>query len=315
MIRTVTGDIPPGELGVTYSHEHLISSPPQWKAEEDPDLVITDVEKALQEVRDFQALGGQSLYEASAYDYGRNVGALHEISEQTGAHIIATAGFNKGLWFDPMISDWTKEKMESHIVREVTEGIEDTGVRGGCLKFGSGYNSISELEERVIRAGARAHRTTGAPLHGHTEAGTMGLEQLDILEDEGVDLSRVAITHVSRNPDPWYLRKMAERGAFLCFDGLSKVKYFPESVRIDAIIRLCWLGYQTQILIGGDLARKSDLHAYSRGPGLRFILESWIPRFREELSERAFSPSKAEHIVRALLVDNPRRYFDFVEPY
>jgi predicted metal-dependent phosphotriesterase family hydrolase len=108
---------------------------------------------------------------------------------------------------------------------------------------------------------------------------------------------------------------MAERGAFLCFDGLSKVKYFPESVRIDAIIRLCWLGYQTQILIGGDLARKSDLHAYSRGPGLRFILESWIPRFREELSERAFSPSKAEHIVRALLVDNPRRYFDFVEPY
>jgi phosphotriesterase-related protein len=277
--------------------------------------VITDVEKALQEVRDFQALGGQSLYEASAYDYGRNVGALHEISEQTGAHIIATAGFNKGLWFDPMISDWTKEKMESHIVREVTEGIEDTGVRGGCIKFGSGYNSISELEERVIRAGARAHRTTGAPLHGHTEAGTMGLEQLDILEDEGVDLSRVAITHVSRNPDPWYLRKMAERGAFLCFDGLSKVKYFPESVRIDAIIRLCWLGYQTQILIGGDLARKSDLHAYSRGPGLRFILESWIPRFREELSERAFSPSKAEHIVRALLVDNPRRYFDFVEPY
>ena len=315
MIRTVTGDILPEELGVTYSHEHLISSPPQWKAEEDPDLVITDLDKALEEVRDFRALGGQSLYEASAYDYGRNVGALREISEQTGAHIIATAGFNKGLWFDPMISAWTEEKMESHIVREVTEGIEDTGVRGGCIKFGSGYNSISESEERVIRAAARAHRTTGAPLHGHTEAGTMGLEQLDILRDEGVDLSHVAITHVSRNPDPWYLRKMAERGAFLCFDGLSKVKYHPESVRIDAIIRLCELGYHGQVLIGGDLARKSDLRAYSRGPGLKFILGIWIPRFREELSERRCSAGRVEDIVRALLVDNPRRYFDFVEPY
>ena len=315
MIRTVMGDIPSEELGVTYSHEHLISSPPQWKAEEDPDLVITDLDKALEEVRDFRDLGGRSLFEASAYDYGRDVEALREISERTGVHIIACAGFNKGLWFDPMISDWSEEKIERHVVREVTEGIDGTNARGGVIKFGSGYNSISESEERVIRADARAHKSTGAPLHGHTEAGTMGLEQLDILEEEGVELSRVAITHVSRNPDPWYLRKMAERGPLLCFDGLSKTKYFPESVRIDAIIRLCELGYHDQIIIGGDLARKSDLRAYSRGPGLRFILGSWVPRFREELSERGFPASKAEDIVRAILVDNPRRYFDFVEPY
>lgn len=315
MIRTVLGDIRPEDLGVTYSHEHLVSSPPGWKAEQDPDLVITDRDKALEEVLSFRELGGSSLFEASAYDYGRNVTALADISRQTGVNVIACAGFNKGLWFEPMISDWPEEKIEAHMVREVEEGIDGTGIRGGCLKFGSGYNRISEPEERVIRSAARAHRATGAPLHGHTEAGTMGLEQLGLLKDEGVDLSRVAITHVSRNPDPWYLRKMASLGAFLCFDGLSKVKYGPESVRVDAIIRLCELGHTDQILVGGDLARKSDLYAYSRGPGLRFVLGTWIPRLREELCERGFSAGKAEDVVRALLVENPRRYFDFTDPY
>jgi predicted metal-dependent phosphotriesterase family hydrolase len=315
LVRTVTGDITPESLGITYSHEHLIASPPEWKAKQDPDLVIRDFDKAIEEVQMFKALGGQSLYEASAYDYGRDVRALHKIAQQTGIQIIATAGFNKGLWFDAMIADWSREELERHIVREVKEGIDGTTIRGGIVKFGSGYNHISELEELVIRAAAYAHRTTGAPLHGHTESGTMGLEQLEILREEGVDLSHVGITHVSRNLDPWYLRKMAQTGAFLCFDGLSKVKYGPESQRIEAIIRLCQLGYTDQILIGGDLARKGDLYAYTRGPGLKYILGTWIPRFREEMSEQGFLPEKIEQTIHAFLVDNPRRYFSFAQPY
>ena len=315
MIRTVLGDIAPEDLGVTYSHEHLISSPPAWKAEEDPDLVIKDPQKALEELASFCNLGGQSLFEASAYDYGRDVRALKALSEQSGVKIIACAGFNKGMWFESMIHDWSVERIRDHIVKEVSAGIDGTDIRGGCIKFGTGYNHISETEENVIRGAARAHRITGAPLHGHTEAGTMGLEQLEILKEEGVQLEHVAITHLSRNPDPWYLRRIAESGCFLCFDGLSKVKYHPESVRISAIIRLCQLGYEKQILVGGDLARKSDLYAYTRGPGLRFILGKWIPRFREELLESGFAPSRADAVIHQLLVDNPKRYFDFTESY
>jgi len=315
MIRTVTGDIAPEQLGVTYAHEHLIATPPQWMAEKDPDLVILDRDKAIAEAELFRAAGGVSLYEASAWDYGRDAAALRQIAETTGVQIIATAGFNKGLWFQDRAGDWTIEQYEQLMVREVTEGIGDTGVRGGVIKFGTGYNAISEAEERVARAAARAHRRTGAPLHSHTEAGTMALEQVEIMREEGVDVRRLAIAHLTRNVDPWYHRQVAATGVFLSFDQLSKVKYGPESDRIDATIALIEAGHLGQLLIGGDLARKSDLYAYERGPGLRFVLETWVPRLRSELAERGYQQARIEEIVDALLIDNPRRYFSFCEPY
>jgi phosphotriesterase-related protein len=315
MIRTVTGDIDPAQLGVTYAHEHLISTPPQWMAEKDPDLVILDQDKALEEARLFRAAGGVSLYEATAWDYGRDAAALRAIAEQTGVQIIATAGFNKGLWFRDRAGDWTIEQYEELMVREVEEGIGETGVRGGVIKFGTGYNQISEAEERVARAAARAHRRTGAPLHSHTEAGTMALEQVAIMREEGVDVRRLAIAHLTRNVDPWYHRQVAATGVFLSFDQLSKVKYGPESDRVDATIALIEAGHLEQLLIGGDLARKSDLWAYERGPGLRYVLESWIPRLRSELGERGYDDGRVEEIVETLLVRNPRRYFAFGAPY
>ncbi len=315
MIRTVTGDIAPEQLGVTYAHEHLIATPPQWMAEKDPDLVILDRDKAIQETNWFREAGGVSMYEASAWDYGRDAAALKAIAEATGVQIIATAGFNKGLWFRDRAGDWSTEQYEELMVREVTEGIGDTGVRGGVIKFGTGYNSISEAEERVARAAARAHRRTGAPLHSHTEAGTMALEQVEIMREEGVDVRRLAIAHLTRNVDPWYHRQVAATGVFLSFDQLSKVKYGPESDRVDATIALIEAGHLEQLLLGGDLARKSDLYAYERGPGLRFVLETWVPRLRSELGERGYTSARVDEIVETLLVHNPRRYFAFGAPY
>lgn len=315
MIRTVTGDIDPEALGFTYSHEHLIGSPPPPTSETDPDLVILDVDNALAEAQTAKSVGVRSLYEASAWDYARNPAALRRISEQTGIQIIGCAGFNKGQWFHERLKDWSIGRLEDQIVSDVTEGMDGTDVRGGVIKFGTGYNHISEVEERVIRAAARAHRRTGAVLHGHTEVGTMAPEQIDILRDEGVDLHRVGFVHLMRNPDWWLHRTIAETGAFLCCDGFSKVKYHPESVRIDLLIKLIEAGFQRQILIGGDLARRSDLSAYTGGPGLGYIAGKWLPRFRLELSDRGYQEQQIAEICADLFIDNPAGYFDMTKPY
>jgi 5-phospho-D-xylono-1,4-lactonase len=315
MIRTVTGDIDPTALGFTYSHEHLIGSPPPPTSETDPDLVILDFENALAEAKTAKSVGVRSLYEASAWDYTRNPTALHRISAEAGIQIIGCAGFNKGEWFRERLKDWTIERLEEQIVTDVTIGMDGTGIRGGVIKFGTGYNCISPVEERVIRAAARAHRRTGAPLHSHTEIGTMAPEQIDILRDEGVDLRRVGFVHLLRNPDWWLHKKIAETGAFLCCDGFSKIKYYPESVRIDLIIRLIEAGHQRQILIGGDLARRSDLSSYTGGPGLGYIAGKWLPRFRQELADRNYPSAQIEQICRDLFTANPADYFNMTEPY
>lgn len=314
MIRTVTGDIAPEELGATLSHEHLVASPPAWMAAKDPDLVVTDVEKAVADTELFRDAGGAAMFEASAWDYGRDPAALRRISERTGVRIIACGGFNKGLWFHERTEGWTIEQYQEVIVREITEGIDESGVRAGVIKFGTGYNQISPAEERVIRAACRAHLQTGAPMHSHTEAGTMALEQLEIVREEGVDPRRLTIAHLSRNIDPWLHRKVAESGAMVLVDQLSKVKYGPESGRIDMFVDLVDGGFLDQLLIGGDLARQSDMRSYEGGPGIPWIVTHWLPRLRERLVERGRTADEADAIVHAAMVENPRRHFNFGDP-
>ncbi len=308
MIRTVLGDIEPERIGITYAHEHLLATPPAWKAREDPDLVILDEEAALEEAEAFRAAGGTAMYEATAWDYGRDAAGLRRIAERTGLHIVATAGMNKGLWFEDRAGDWSVEEFEALMVAELEEGIGDSGVRAGVVKFGTGLHAISPAEERALRAAARAHRRTGAPLHSHTEAGTMGLEQLELLREEGVEPRRLAMAHLTRHIDPGYHREVAASGAFICIDQISKVKYGPESERIGMLIDLWEAGHGDQLLLGGDLARQSDLTAYSGGPGLRYGLEVWVPLLEAELGERGVGAEETAALLHAVLVANPRRY-------
>ncbi len=297
-VRTVLGDIEAARLGFTYSHEHLIAVPPE--SQKDRDLELSDYDKSLQELMYFKEAGGQTLVEASPLDYGRDVGLLKRMSEASGVHIVATTGFNKHIYFPDWVSERSIEDLSELLVREITEGVDSEGLRAGFLKSGSWYNLIHPLEEKVTRAVARAQLETGAPVWLHTEAGTMGLEMLDILEGEGVDLSKVAVGHSDRNADPYYHLQLAKRGVYVQFDGPGKVKYYPDSTRVELIKNLLEHGYGERLLISGDMGRQSYLHAYGGGPGFRYILTKFIPRLRDE--------GIGQEEIDTIFVENPARW-------
>jgi phosphotriesterase-related protein len=319
-IRTLTGDIDPEALGVTYAHDHLFCIPPLWKEKQFDDFLIDDVEASIKDVELFVRAGGQAVYDATAIDYGRDPVALKTISERTGIKIIATAGFNKAvMWpgqmhgqnatFQQWIDDRSRAEIRDHIAGEITTGLDGTTLRAGVVKFGTGYNTISNSEDKVLRATLDAHKETNAPVHSHTELGTLILEQLAIVRAEGVDPSRLTIAHVDRNPDPWVHAKAAETGVYMCFDGISRIKYHPESVLIDCILKLVKRGYERQIMIGGDIARRTMYRNYGEGGlGLGYILESWVPRFVEEAGEAGFD---GEALIHTFMVENPKRAFAF----
>lgn len=319
-IRTLNGDIPPGELGRTYAHDHLFCIPPLWKEKKIDDFMIDDLEASIKDVELFTAQGGQAVYDATAIDYGRDPVALKAISDRTGIRIIATAGFNKAImWpgqmagtggtFQQWIDGHSRAEIRDHVVGELTVGMDGTNLKGGVAKFGTGYNAISSAEDKVMRAVLDAHKETGSPLHSHTEFGTLILEQLKIVKEEGVDPARLTIAHVDRNPDHWLHLKAAETGAFLCFDGISRIKYHPESILIDCILNLVRHGHADQILVGGDIARRTMYRNYGEGGlGLGYILESWAPRFREQADDAGFDGAA---LIEAFFVANPRRAFVF----
>lgn len=318
-IRTMLGDIAPEDLGFTYSHEHIVCRPPHWAERGEQDLLLDDPAKSQNEVALFKAAGGRSIVDATAVDYGRDPGAVRDIAKATGVQIIGTAGFNKGfLWdakmpgenrtFAEWIDSTSVDDLARFVIDEVEHGMNGTDVRGGQVKFGTGYNSISPLEVKTIRAVCRAHLATGAPMHAHTEAGTMALEQIRYLREEGVDLHNISFGHMDRNPDPWMHRKVAETGAYLCFDGIAKVKYNPESVRIKCILDLAKAGHQKQLLVSGDTARRSYYYSYTYAVGLPYIKNTWMPRLIEEANEAGLD---GQQLADDIFINNPRECFTF----
>ncbi len=302
-VMTIKGLVSPQNLGFTYSHEHLICFPPPVAMKEDPDYQLPDVDRAVAELELFKQAGGGCIVEGTAIDYGRMPSALDEIAQRVCVHIVFCTGFNKGRFYPESVIKASPDELSDLMVSEMTEGIGRSMLRPGFIKCGASYNLISPQEEKVTIAAARAHRATGAPIWVHTEAGTMGLEQLDILEREGADLSRVCIGHLDRNADLWYHKKIAARGAYVGYDGPGKVKYYPDSVRVELIEEMLESGYGHRLLISGDMGRQSYLTSYGGGPGFQYIIKSFVLRLKDE----GLTDSQIEQIW----VRNPAEWLAF----
>lgn len=280
-IRTVLGDIEPTALGITYMHEHVITHPPASVT--DRDLAMESIAAATRELSHFHMAGGRALVEMTPRDYGRDPLALREISRVTGVHIICTTGWLKDAFCRPWTEERTINELAEEMIREITDGIDDTGVRAGVIKAASSLNAITPAEEKVFRAAARAHRETGALISTHTEKGTMALEQIDLLRSEGVTPERILVGHLDHKPDLNYWRAVARTGANLGIDQIGKEKYQPDRLRIELILAMAAEGYGTQLCLSSDLARTSYWPSYGGwgGPGLTYILWRFLPWLRE----------------------------------
>ena len=303
MIHTVNGPVKPKGIGFTLMHEHLLCAPTKNIVTKDEDLELNSTEKAIQELKLFKIAGGDCLVEGSTIDYGRKAEILKYISKESKIKIICTTGFLKNIYYPNWVYSAQKEELAKIFVKEIECGIEGSKVKAGILKCGSSYNYISNEEKKVTQAVAIAHLKTGAPIFIHTEIGTMALEQLDILEDKGVNLNKVYIGHLDRNPDFWYHKKIADRGAYVGYDGIGKIKYFPDSTRVDLMLKMINSGYLNNLLVSLDFGRKSYFKSYNGGPGLDYMLKKFIPR----LIEQGISKEQ----IKNIWVKNPIRLLAF----
>ncbi|MEZ4702810.1 MAG: phosphotriesterase-related protein [Rhodothermales bacterium] len=302
IVRTVAGDIPADRLGVCYPHEHVFGAPPAGMAA--TDFRLDDEAAALREVGWFREAGGRALVDMSTPDYQRDAAGLRRVSDATGVHIVCATGFNKDTFSRPWVDPRSVDELVALYVREVTAGIDGTDVRAGVIKAATTLHAVSDCGEKMLRAAARAQAITGAPISTHTEAGTMALEQVALLREEGADPRRVIIGHMDRKLEMDYLREVAATGAFLGIDQISKEKYYPDRARIDAILALASEGFGGQLLLSGDLARRSYWPAYGGGPGFTYILWRFVPWLREA--------GASEALIRDLLVHNPARALGFI---
>ena len=308
IVRTVLGDIVPSSLGLTLGHDHLLTHPPEDVT--DQDLVMDNLDATIQELESFQASGGGAIVEMTTVDYGRDAAELEQVSRVSGVHVIAATGFNKGTFADRLTASKSLEEIINWLVAEIRDGVktfsdnqpraESSSARAGIIKASSGLSGANQHELKVFEAVTRAHLATNAPISTHTEKGTWGLEQAQFFLERQVAPQKVLIGHLDLKPDLTYLIEIASSGVNLGLDQFGKEKYLPDIDRVKLILNLCEAGFSSQIILGGDMARKSYFRAYGGFPGL-----AHIPTTIRDMLEVAGINS------HQILFHNPQRWLEF----
>jgi 5-phospho-D-xylono-1,4-lactonase len=300
-VETVLGPVPTTDLGIVDYHEHVYVTPPSWLHKIDPDFALDDVERSVTEVNGWVAAGGRTLLELTAVDFGRDIRKIRDVADRVGdVHIVATAGYNRPWYMGRWLHAVAEDDMVRDTVRDLTVGIDGSGIKAGLIKAGSEYNAFTDGARKLFRVAARSHLETGAPIVTHTTGGTMGLEQAGFLIESGVAPHRIALSHMDRNVDADHHAQVAETGVYLGYDCFGKAKYGPDSALVALIRAMFDCGHAHRVLIGNDLGRPSYWRAYGGGPGLDYVLTRFVPK----LHAAGFSQAD----VDLLLVENPRRF-------
>lgn len=316
MIRTVQGDVPAGEVGPVLAHEHVIVDLSfRWDASGHGDvageavsletlqhvrraqwalrdnLQLQDAGLAARELARYVAAGGDLVVEVSSRGIGRDVRALRWIVERSGARIVAGTGEYVAGSHPPGLAERTVEALAAEMVREITEGVGDTGIRAGVIgEIGAGQHPMADAERLVLRAAARASQTTGAAIVAHPAPGTeSAFEVARVLLDSGADPSKVCIAHLDDRyrGDLGLFRRLAESGVRFGFDTFGREAYYrprdrqhpSDAERILALVALADAGLLGRVMLSHDLCMKLDLGAFG-GTGHDHIQVGIIPRLR-----------------------------------
>jgi 5-phospho-D-xylono-1,4-lactonase len=314
-VRTVLGDIPSADLGVTYAHEHLVIDGGR-PVELSPDFLLGDVDRLADELGAGAAAGLQAAIDMMPADCGRNPVKLAELSRRSGVHLVAATGLHHEKFYGP--SHWSLRATEAELadlfVADIEDGIDEldyggpivrrTEVRAGIVKVGGSEGGPSERDRPIFRAAALAHARTGVPIQTHCEAGTGAIEQIGLLTDSGVRADRISLSHVDKVVDRGYHRELFASGAFAVYD-----QAFRWADRDNGTLRLLeWAiedGHGDRVMLGMDAARQGYYTAFGGSPGLPYLLRE----FSTAMAERGIDAAHR----RGLFVDNPARAFAFAE--
>jgi phosphotriesterase-related protein len=355
-IQTVSGKIDAKDLGVTLPHEHLLLQSPSsypYVSRKNADiveapitlqnyrrmlrgtfypknaLVLDEENVAADELAMFRKAGGSTVLDMTVEGLGRNPEAIRRISEKSGVNVVMGTGFFIGSSHPSRVNTKTVDELADELIDDLTKGVAATGIKAGVIgEIGISPSEILPDEEKVLHAVAHAHLSTGAAINVHTWGDSPGKRTqrrvLEILEKEGVRMSKVALSHMEQVKvsgrfavtDWEYINELAELGPYVCLDAFGQdwpwgadwsletgnPVYMPSPTdfdRVRGVILLMEKGKERNVLLSHDVWHKLRLKKYG-GDGYDHLLVNVPQIFR--------SLGVDEASYKRLIVDNPRRY-------
>ena len=305
-VMTVLGEIPVDKLGVTQMHEHILANADF--EHNDQNMVIDEVDVAIEEIRSFKAAGGDTIVEHSCEGLGQDIVGLKEVSQKSGVHVVASTGYYRECSYPNYVTKETDKQLARRLVKNLTEGIEGTGIRPGILaeiatEYGVG--KMSTTEKKVFISVAHAQVETGVPVSTHCWAGELAFDQIKLLTSNGVPPEKILIGHLAvDNGVKDRILRIADKGVYL---GIDCIGFEYESVvgmkdrdKAHFVRELVDRGFLERIMISQDLMRKLYLKHY-HGPGYDYLLLRFVPILLDE------GLSRKE--IDTMLMANPKTIF------
>jgi phosphotriesterase-related protein len=314
LVETVRGPVEADSLGTTLMHEHVFvlneevrrNYPADWDEDE-------RVDEAIVKLTALAGRGCQTIVDPTVVGLGRDISRIRRVADRTDLHIIVATGlytYNEVPFYFKFRFPGTDglDPMTQLFIADLTTGIADTGVKAAFLKCAVDDQGMTPGVERVLRAVARAHVETGAPItvHTHPQSGS-GREVVSVLRAENADLTKVVLGHSGDTADLDYLTELADAGCLLGMDRFGLDLITPFEDRVGAVAALCERGYAGSMVLSQDASCYIDWFPPSVIPQFapswhyEHIFDDVLPALRDR--------GVTEAQIQTMLVANPRRYF------
>lgn len=308
LINTVTGTITPAQLGRTLIHEHVFVEYGGPSADCLPtgrkfNVIAARCAGFAEGIR---KCGVATVVDPTTVDLGRNPLLLAEVAARTGLTIICATGiYSTGAYLRIRREmGGSIDAVSELFIKELTEGIDDTGVKAGMIKVVTGQPVIIEEERELLLAAAQASVATGAPIITHTE-GVLGVEQQNILGEGGIPPHRILIGHSCLSRDFDYHTRIVRGGSYLAFDRFG-MPGMSDETRAAALMKLLDAGYASRLMVSHD-----SVWYWANGPSIGTgTYKNWVPtNFFERVIPMLRFGGATEEQIETMLTENPRRFF------
>jgi phosphotriesterase-related protein len=304
-------------------HEHIFILSPEIMANYpeawgDEDVRVADAVSRLNELK---ARGVDTIVDLTVIGLGRYLPRVARVAAQTELNILVATGvytFNEMPmhfhYLGPGAEFGGDETMTALFVRDIEEGIADTGIKAAILKCATDRPGVTPGVERVLRAVAAAHRQTGVPISTHTHADTRrGLEQQHIFEQEGVDLSRVIIGHSGDSTDIGYLEELIAAGSYLGMDRFGLDLLLPFEDRVATVATMCERGHADKMVLSHDAMCFFDALPEDMIPA---VAPNWhYLHIHNDVLPALRARGVTEEQIDTMLIHNPRKIFETTGGY
>jgi len=248
---------------------------------------MRDIELMAQELATAKRDGVACIVDGGHPDMGRDLDFVRQASMKSGLPVVAGCGFYSQPFYPKEISTMSDEQIVQALIKQA----DDTPA-GAFGEIGS-WDEMTTDERKVFRAVGKAHVATNLPIFTHTGIpGKAAIEQLDILEDAGVNPNRVVIGHLGNLVDAnVYVHKtICRRGAFVAFDRQGGN---GDAQQVPLVMALLEAGFADRLMFSSDASR-----GYSK------TLTVFLPKLK--------AAGVTDDVLHRIMVDNPRRFLAFV---